>query len=123
MNWHPSNKQICEEFSKGNFEFSYMFLAEDILWNIVGDKVLKGKDSVIDFCKNTAEYFKQVDTKFSTNNIIADDDCVAINGTAIFTNSDNKSTHVSSCDVYRFKNGLLTEITSYCIVTDKDRQN
>lgn len=123
MNWHPSNKQISEEFSKGNFEFSFIFLAEDILWNLVGDKVLKGKDSVIDFCKKTAEYFKQVDTIFSTNNIIADDDFVAIDGTAIFTNSDNKSTHVSSCDIYRFKEGLLTEITSYCIVTDKDRQN
>ncbi len=118
MNWHPSNKRICEEFSMGNFEFSFIFLSEDIKWNIVGDKVLNGKDSVIDFCNKTAEYFNQCKTEFSIKDIIIDQDFVVINGTAVFTDSKNKFTHISSCDVYRFNDGMLAEITSYCIETN-----
>lgn len=119
MNWHPSNKQICEEFSMGNFEFSFMFLSEDIKWNIVGDKYLNGKDSVIDFCNKTAEYFNRCKAEFSTKNIIIDQDFVVIEGTAVFTDREKKSTHISSCDIYRFNDDMLVEITSYCIETDK----
>lgn len=117
---NPSDKQIAEEFSKGNFEFAYNYLAQDIQWNIVGDNLLTGKDQVIEFCNKTAEYFKEVTTKFSTSNIIAESNLVTINGTAVFINKENKRTDVSSCDVYRFEDGMLKEITSYCIVTSKD---
>lgn len=117
MNINPS--QIAEEFSKGNFEFAYNNLSQDIQWNIVGDKLLTGKDQVIEFCNKTAEYFKEVTTEFRTSNIIVDSNLVAINGTAVFIINENKRTEVSSCDVYRFEDGMLKEITSYCIVTGK----
>ena len=116
----PTYKQICEAFSNGNFRFSYHILAEDIEWNIVGDKLLKGKAAVIEFCNNTAAYFASVTTTFTISNIIADNTTVAIDGTALFVNTESKTTHLSSCDVYHFKDGLLKNITSYCIVTDKN---
>ncbi len=119
MNIKPS--QIAEEFSKGNFEFAYNHLAQDIQWNIVGDKLLTGKDQVIEFCNKTAEYFREVTTEFSTSNIIADANLVAVSGIAVFINKENKRTEVSSCDVYLFEDGKLKEITSYCIVTSKDK--
>lgn len=112
-------KQISEEFSNGNFKFAYHFLADDITWNIVGDKILQGKESVIEFCNTTAQYFSGVTTRFSMHNAIVDGDCVAIDGTAEFINQEGNSTHISSCDVYRFKNDQLLSITSYCIVTGK----
>jgi ketosteroid isomerase-like protein len=117
----PSEKQIAEEFSKGNFEFAYNYFAQDIQWNIVGDKLLTGRDDVIDFCNKTALYFKEVTTEFNVSNIIVDNNLVAINGTAVFINEENKRTEVSSCDVYRFEDGKLKEITSYCIVTGNDK--
>ena len=116
----PTNKEISEAFSNGNFKFTYDHLADDILWNIVGDKILKGKAAVVEFCNKTAAYFSEVTTRFSMNNMIADNNCIAIDGTAHFINKENKSTHVSSCDLYRFINGKLEEITSYCIVTGKE---
>ena len=116
----PTNKEISEAFSNGNFKFTYAHLADDIQWNIAGDKILKGKAAVVEFCNKTAAYFSEVTTRFSMNNMIADNDCIAIDGTAHFINKENKSTHVSSCDVYRFKGGKLQEITSYCIVTGKE---
>ena len=118
---NKDTRQISEEFSKGNFEFAYNYLSQDIQWNIVGDKLLTGKDQVIEFCNKSAEYFREVTTEFSTSNIIADANLVAISGIAVFINKENKRTEVSSCDVYLFEDGKLKEITSYCIVTSKDK--
>jgi SnoaL-like domain len=115
----PTPKEISEAFSNGNFKFSYPFLAEVVEWNIVGDKLLKGKAEVVEYCNNIAAYFASVTTTFTISNVIADGNTVAIDGTAIFINNENKITHVSSCDVYRFEDGLLKNITSYCITTDK----
>jgi SnoaL-like domain len=113
------NKEICIAFSNGNFNIAYNFFADDIEWNIVGDKILSGKKNVMDFCNNTAAYFTTVTTKFTIGNLIADNNCVAIDGTAQFITKQNKITNISSCDVYFFNDGLLKKITSYCIVTDK----
>jgi predicted SnoaL-like aldol condensation-catalyzing enzyme len=118
---NKDTRQICEEFSKGNFEFAYNYLAQDIQWNIVGHELLTGKDQVVEFCNKTSEYFKEVTTEFRTSNIIVDSNLVAISGTAVFIKNENKRTEVSSCDVYRFEDGMLIEITSYCIVTSKDK--
>jgi ketosteroid isomerase-like protein len=114
------HKQISLEFSGGNFEFAYPHLADDATWNIIGNEMLTGKADIIEFCNKTAEYFTQVTTEFKTDNIIIDGDCIAINGTAeFFIEKENRSNHISSCDVYKFKDGKLQEITSYCISTDK----
>lgn len=112
-------KQISTEFSNGNFKFCYAYLANNIVWNIVGDKIVKGKEGVIEFCNKTAQYFSEVATTFNMHTIIVDGDCVAIDGTAEFINQEGKATHISSCDVYRFTNGQLLNITSYCIVMGK----
>ncbi len=120
MTLHTNTRQISEEFSKGNFEFAYKHLAEDIKWNIVGSEMLTGKEKVIEYCKNTSAYFKEVETDFRMNDVIVDGDLIAITGTAVFVNREKKKTQVSSCDVYRFNNGKLIDITSYCIVTGKE---
>lgn len=115
----PTNKQICREFSSGNFKFSYDYLSDDIQWNIVGDKILSGKDNVIEFCNKTAEYISGVITKFNIINLIEEDNCIAIDGTAEFINKENVTTNVSSCDLYNFKNNKIQSITSYCIAVNE----
>jgi hypothetical protein len=112
-------KQISLEFSGGNFEFVYQYLADDVCFNIVGNEIITGKDAVIEFCTKTAKYFSGITTKFNLDNVIADNDCVAINGTAEFYVED-KVNYISSCDVYKFNDGRLKEITSYCISTKKE---
>ena len=115
----PSIKQISLEFSGGNFEFTYEYLAEDVCFNIVGNEIITGKDALIEFCTKTAKYFSEVTTKFNLDNVIVDTDCVAINGTAEFYVED-RINYISSCDVYKFKDGKLKEITSYCISMKKE---
>ena len=114
-----SNQQISEAFSNGNFKFAFPFLADDIEWNIIGERILNGKEKVINFCSETATYFASVTTVFITENIIAADDVIAINGKGSFTNKEAKITNVSSCDIYNFKEGKLKKITSYCITDHK----
>ena len=38
--------QIAEAFSNGNFEFTYPFLSKNIVWNVVGKNLFKGKIEV-----------------------------------------------------------------------------
>ena len=113
------NKQISLEFSGGNFKFTYEYLADDVCFNIVGNEIITGKDAVIEFCTKTAKYFSEATVKFNLDNIIADNDCVAINGTAEFY-VKGRINYISSCDVYKFYDGRLKEITSYCISTKKE---
>src|ERR1700744_1412271 len=114
----PTNKQISLEFSGGNFEYTYDYLADDVSFNIVGNELISGKDKLIEFCTKITEYFTTVSTKFSLDNIIVDSDLVAISGKAeFFVEKENRTNFISSCDVYRFADGKLKEITSYCIST------
>jgi SnoaL-like domain len=114
-----SPQQIAEAFSFGRFDETYPYLSDAISWEIVNEKTLQGKDAVIENCDQTAAYFKTVTTQFNMLHCICSGDFVVINGTAEFINANNKRTSVSACDMYRFENGLLAQVTSYCIVMDK----
>ncbi|MDP9079416.1 MAG: nuclear transport factor 2 family protein [Bacteroidota bacterium] len=119
----PTHKQIATEFSGGNFEFTYPYLAADVSFNIVGEQLITGKGKLIEFCTGTAKYFTEVTTKFNLDNLIVDDECVAINGTAEFyLEKEGRTSYISSCDVYKFKDGMLQAITSYCISTKKEER-
>jgi len=114
-------KEISLAFSGGNFEFTYPHMADDVTFNIVGEQLLTGKPAVIEFCNQIAEYFKTTPPKAKLDNVIAGDDCLAINGKAEFYNEkENRTNYISSCDIYKFKDGKLAEITSYCISTKKE---
>jgi hypothetical protein len=97
---HPTETQIALAFSGGSFIVTYPHLAEEIHWNIVGDRLIQGRGNLITFCDQTAKYFSEVTTVFNMANLIVGDTCVAIDGTAEFTNKENKKTFISSCDVY-----------------------
>lgn len=111
-----THKQIAEAFSKGNFELTYPYLADNVQWTVVGEDYFDGKKSVMDNCGQVAGYFKSVTTDFKTINIIADNNRVAVSGTAEFIRDDKRVNFVSACDVYEFNdNNELQTITSYCI--------
>ncbi|HYK76024.1 MAG TPA: nuclear transport factor 2 family protein [Daejeonella sp.] len=111
-----TQKQIVEAFSNGNFEVIYSYLADNVRWTVVGENYFDGKQEVINNCEQTARYFESVSTNFNTINVIADNNRVAINGTAEFVRDDQRINFVSACDVYEFNdNNELQTITSYCI--------
>lgn len=109
-------KEIAAAFSTGKFELVYDYLADDINWTVVGESKFSGKEAVIKNCKKTAAYFNSVTTVFNIAHAIADNNKVAINGTAEFIRNNKRVAFIRACDVYEFNEaGFLQTITSYCI--------
>ncbi|MFZ4769910.1 MAG: nuclear transport factor 2 family protein [Ferruginibacter sp.] len=109
-------KQIAESFSVGQFDKVYQHMSDTIVWNIVGENRFVGKKAVIENCKQVASYFKAVTTNFKTENIISDNNLVAIDGTAEFIKDGMRVSYNWACDVYEFNDRKeMEKITSYCI--------
>ncbi len=107
------NRRISEQFSQGNFSAVYDDFAETIQWQIVSNSTIKGKAAVIDFCNKMS--IEMSTAKLTNTNVIAADDRVSIEGECDFTNDKGEPEKVKYCDVYRFENGKIKEITSYFI--------
>ncbi|WP_375436850.1 nuclear transport factor 2 family protein [uncultured Hymenobacter sp.] len=108
-------QETAKAFSRHQFEKAVPFLASTIRWNLVGEKTLEGQESVIDACKQSANYLTQVTTTFIKFKVIVGDNEVVVDSVATYTNQQQESTKVASCDIYEFADGLVTEITSYSV--------
>jgi len=103
-------KKISEEFAKGNFEFVEVYLADDIKWNILGSSPVIGKNQVLEVSKMLQlESFPVITIK----NIVAEGDYVVIESTGKAKTRNGKPYNQIYCDVFRFKDGTLFEITTY----------
>lgn len=111
-----SKKEIAELFSNGKFDKILDCLSEEIVWNVVGEKIFSGKKAVTKNCEQTAEYFKTVQTDFKTDKIIVSDNKVIIIGTAEFKRDGKRLNFISACDIYEFnEQNMIDKISSYCI--------
>ncbi len=111
------NRKISEQFSQGNFSAAYEHFDDEVQWQIVSDSTMKGKASVIEFCEKMS--VEMATATLKNTNIIAAEDRVSIEGECDFTNDKGLAEKVKYCDVYRFENGKIKEITSYCITVKK----
>lgn len=111
-----NKKEIAQAFSGGHFEKCLDYLTDQTIWNTPGEQFLTGRNEIEPFCKNVAAYFSSVTTNFKQLNLIENDHCVAINGTAEFIREGKRVSFVSSCDVYEFDSeNKIMSINSYCI--------
>ena len=58
-------KKISEEFANGNFEFSEVYLADDINWNILSESSVIGKNQVLEVSNKCLKYLKCCNLKVS----------------------------------------------------------
>jgi ketosteroid isomerase-like protein len=106
----PTNKEICEEFAKGNLDFSAIYLAEDIKWNILGNSPILGKVQVLEVSKMLQlESFPVITIK----NIVTEGDYVIVESTGEAKTKNGKPYNQTYCDVFRFNEGKLQEINAY----------
>ena len=103
--------KLTTAFAKGDSKFLLGSVTDDIRWNIVGDKVIAGKDRF-------AEALKQMkDDKaaaLTIDHVATHGKAGAVNGTTSFKNGKARA----FCDVYEFSNAkgtVIKEITSYRI--------
>ncbi len=106
-------KEICTEFSKGNFNAVYEHFSDAIQWHIIGGKTITGKEQVTEFCNKMHEEMSS--SQLTNTGIIVEGNRVAIEGYCNYTNAENKPAQVQYCDVYHFEQDKIKTITSYCI--------
>ena len=117
-----TKSEIAQAFSAGKFDRCFHYLTNETVWNTPGEQYLVGREQIEVYCKKISAYFESVTTKFTQLNLIENDHCVAINGTAEFIRDGKRVSFISSCDVYEFDNrNNIVSINSYCI-TEKPKE-
>ena len=112
---NPSIEKIAQEFSIGNFDSIFQYLSENVQWNIIGQASFKGKTDVMLNCKNTAQYFKSVQTNFLTEDILTYKNKVVVIGTAEFLRDGKRLDFIYATDIYEFnQDKIINKISSYC---------
>ena len=110
-----TNEQVAAAFSGHDFEATFPYLADDIRWNILGDKLVEGKERVVATCRQTAGYLAGVTTSFARFRTLVAGDSVVVDSLAEYTDQGQDASRVASCDIYDFTDGRLAEITSYTV--------
>ena len=117
-----SHAQIAEAFSRHEFARTYPYFAESIRWNVIGGEQLAGQEAVTQTCEQSAEFLAKVTTTFTKFRAVVGEDCVVIDSEAIYTDADQETSTVASCDLYDFTDGKLVGITSYTISLDESAE-
>lgn len=112
-------RQIAEAFSTHEFALTYPYLQDAIQWNLVGSERILGKEGVVQTCQESAAYFDTVTTTFVQFVVLTGDDFVVIDSLADYTDAEQQTTRIASCDIYRFTDGQLAQITSYTTEVSK----
>jgi|GEM_PF-1218334 len=109
---HPADRR---SLSRHQFSDTYAHLAGDVRWVSVGESILEGRDVVITACDQSSTDLAQVSTEFVRFRSIVGSDAVAVDTVGRYTDSEQKISVVSSCDIYEFDGDTLTTITSYAV--------
>jgi len=99
----------CQAFSLGQPAEALKSFAEDIAWNIVGDRSVVGLKEVKAMCKEAA---KQGTPNFKNIRSICADSHIIVEGADL--DSD-----VYYCDIYAIEDDTITEITSYGLSSEQ----
>jgi limonene-1,2-epoxide hydrolase len=113
--WNSPMNKLQKHFHTMTLRPAYPYLTDDIRWNLVGERRVEGKEKVIAVCRESAAYLTGVTTDFVKFRTVATDDCVVIDSVAEYTDKEEKTSRVASCDIYDFTNGKVSEITSYTV--------
>ena len=98
----------CEAFSVGRAESARPFLAESIVWHIVGDRTIDGHEAVKAMCEEAAQAGAP---NFENGRIIRGKHHLVIEGRDLDSN-------MHYCDIYTIEKQQVMEITSYSLIGD-----
>jgi hypothetical protein len=104
-------QELTIAFAKGDAKFILGRVTEDVRWNIVGDRLIHGKD---DFAKALEQRKNNKAVELTIHHITTHGKTGAADGTTKLKNGKI----LAFCDVYEFgdtKGSSVKEITSYVI--------
>jgi ketosteroid isomerase-like protein len=110
-----NNKTILikanEAVSKGDYEGFLEYCTEDTKWIFIGDQILNGKKEVRKWM--LTEYI--VPPRVYVTNLIAENDYVTALGQITLINEKGVSVQYCYCDVWKFRDGKMAELTAFVI--------
>jgi uncharacterized protein len=117
------NKEVVEKvnasFAEGSMEGFLSFCADNVTWTMVGNKSVNGKNAI-------REWMASMDIeppKFTVANIIAEGDFVTAYGDMTMKDKDGKTAPYAYCDIYRFRDGKIVELSSFVIKNEAEAQS
>ena len=109
-------EKINAGFRENNLEKVLSFCTEDLVWTMVGDTTVKGKDAI-------RKWMASMDPEpphFTIQQVVAEGDLVVTRGDMIMkTKKESKAHAYSFCDIYRFAGDRVVELIAFVIKTDK----
>ncbi|MCF0072700.1 nuclear transport factor 2 family protein [Dyadobacter sp. CY261] len=109
------NKEVLQAANaavmKGEKEVFLAFCTDKVVWTFVGDQTLRGKEAVRQYMAQT--YLEP--PKFEVENMIEEGDYVTAVGTIDLKDRDGNLVNYSYCDVWRFEDGKMAELTAFVI--------
>jgi len=109
-------ENINAAFAENNLEKVLSFCTEDLIWTMVGDKTVKGKDAIRQWIASMNPEPPQL----MIQQIIAEGDVVIARGDMIMKDSKDENAHTYSfCDIYRFAGDRVVELIAFVIETNK----
>ena len=111
-------QRINEGFAENNLEKVLSFCNDDVIWTMVGDTTVRGKDSIREWMAS----MNPQQPKITIRQIVAEGDSVVTTGD--MSMPDKKGgppVPYTFCDVYRFAGERVAELTAFVIRIDKPR--
>jgi len=96
---------------EGKYEEYLSYLTEDSKWVFVGERTLLGKEAVRQYIKE----FYLAPPIFDAERYIEEGNFVTVTGNISLKNEDGSYSHYYYCDIWRFDNSTLAEVTAYVI--------
>ncbi len=111
MDKHEFYKSTLTLLSEGKVDEAIPYFADDIKLNLYGFKNINGK-------KEASKFFKEIPWekhRFIVKNYIIDGNTVAVEGISITLDENNNTSESFYCDVYRFEDSKIKELSSYFV--------
>lgn len=112
-----TTKEIVEKvnasFLEGNTEAFLELCADDVVWTMVGDNHVRGKENLRAWMAS----MNSEPPSFTVREIIAEGDFAACHGDMTMKNEQGGVDSYGYCDVYRMDEGKIREMTSYIVKT------
>ena len=110
-----TNEDVARAISSHHFEAAIPRLADDVVWTLVGEEPLRGKDAILALMEATEAELAATTSEFERFRSIPAGDTVIVDSVAHYVDSTGDASTVASCDIYEFAEGQVREIRSYNI--------
>ena len=109
------NKAILNDanaaVARGDYEGFLSHCTDDTEWTFVGDRILKGKEAVRKYMKETYN----APPRFRVDRLIAEGDFVTALGDIDIKDDTGKVVRSAYCDVWRIRHDKLAELKAFVV--------